>query len=236
MRKISTSLFIALFVLINTLSAQDSGQKTFILGLNFSPSLDWMSPSTANYSSDGVVFGYAYGVNMDFSLGHSPNYFINTGLQMKRTGGRLSYENLITLPSYGSQIMKVSRKYKVDYLRIPVALKLKTNPFGRFAYYGFFGLDVDIRTSAKANDEYKFNGLNVTEDNININDDVNLFRAGLYLGAGAEYTISGNTKAYAGFNFGNGFSDILSGKNNGLGTANENAVAKYVELTFGFLF
>lgn len=235
MRKISTSLFIALFFLINTLSAQDSGQKTFILGLNFSPSLDWMSPSTENYTSDGVIFGYAYGVNMDFSLGHSPNYFVNTGLQLKRTGGRLSYKDLITLPG-SVATMEVSRKYKVDYLRIPVALKLKTNQFGRFAYFGLFGLELDVRTSAKANDEYKYNNLTVKEDNININDDVKLFRAGLYLGAGAEYTISGNTKAYAGFNFGNGFTDILSGKNNDLGTPNENAVAKYVELTVGFLF
>jgi len=212
----------ALFVFTNLIKAQDDAQKTFVLGLSFSPSVDWMSPSTEKYLSDGATIGYAYGIDMDFSIAHSPNYFIHTGLQLKRTGGKLSYNDTA----------EVSRSYKLDYIRIPAAFKLKTNQFGRFAFYGMFGLDFDIKVGAKASDEYRI--LSINKPNIKISDDISLFRSGLLVGAGSEYTISGNTKAYAGIHFSNGFTDVLSRTN--IYGVKENAMLKYVELTVGVLF
>lgn len=222
MKKISISLLMALFVFTNLIKAQDDAQKTFVLGLSFSPSVDWMSPSTEKYLSDGATIGYAYGIDMDFSIAHSPNYFIHTGLQLKRTGGKLSYNDTA----------EVSRSYKLDYIRIPAAFKLKTNQFGRFAFYGMFGLDFDIKVGAKASDEYRI--LSINKPNIKISDDISLFRSGLLVGAGSEYTISGNTKAYAGIHFSNGFTDVLSRTN--IHGVKENAMLKYVELTVGVLF
>ncbi len=222
MKKISISLLMALFVFTNLIKAQDDAQKTFVLGLSFSPSVDWMSPSTEKYLSDGATIGYAYGIDMDFSIAHSPNYFIHTGLQLKRTGGKLSYNDTA----------EVSRSYKLDYIRIPAAFKLKTNQFGRFAFYGMFGLDFDIKVGAKASDEYRI--LSINKPNIKISDDISLFRSGLLVGAGSEYTISGNTKAYAGIHFSNGFTDVLSRTN--IYGVKENAMLKYVELTVGVLF
>lgn len=222
MKKISISLLMALFVFTNLIKAQDDAQKTFVLGLSFSPSVDWMSPSTEKYLSDGATIGYAYGIDMDFSIAHSPNYFIHTGLQLKRTGGKLSYNDTA----------EVSRSYKLDYIRIPAAFKLKTNQFGRFAFYGMFGLDFDIKVGAKASDEYRI--LSINKPNIKISDDIPLFRSGLLVGAGSEYTISGNTKAYAGIHFSNGFTDVLSRTN--IYGVKENAMLKYVELTVGVLF
>lgn len=222
MKKISISLIVAMFVFTNLVKAQDDAQKTFVLGLSFSPSVDWMSPSTDKYLSDGATVGYAYGIDMDFSIAHSPNYFIHTGIQLKRTGGKLSYQDTI----------EISRTYKLDYIRIPAAFKLKTNKFGRFAFYGMFGLDFDIKVGAKANDEYRT--LSINKPNIKITDDIPLFRSGLLVGAGSEYTISGNTKAYAGIHFSNGFTDVLSRTN--IYNVKENAMLKYVELTIGVLF
>lgn len=231
MKKITFSLFVALFFVVTFTKAQE--QKTFILGLNFSPSLDWMTPSTDKYLSDGVTIGYAYGIDMDFSIGHSSNYFIHTGLQLKRTGGKLSYhDSLVVTPGESEKGVELSRKYKIDYIRIPAAFKLKTNQFGRFTFYGMFGLDFNIRVGAKADDEYR--NLTTNKTDIKISKDVPLFRSGLLVGAGTEYTISGNTKAYGGIHFSNGFTDVLS-KTNIYGVK-ENAMSKYVELTIGILF
>ncbi len=232
MRNKSISFFLAFFFLMNLISAQES-QKTFVLGLSFSPSIDWLSPSTPNYSSDGVLVGYAYGIDMDFSLAHSPNYFIHTGLQLKLTGGRLNFTDSSKIQT--SNTTDISRKYKINYIRIPAAFKLKTNQFGRFTFYGLFGLDFDIRAGATADDEYRKLNPVSSVNNININDEVSLFRAGLLVGAGAEYTISGNTKAFAGIHYSNGFTDAFTGTNLSTGLK-ENAAAKYVELTIGILF
>jgi opacity protein-like surface antigen len=233
MRKISISFFLAFFFLMNLISAQET-QKTFVLGLSFSPSIDWLSPSTPNYSSDGVLVRYAYGIDMDFSLAHSPNYFIHTGLQLKLTGGRLNFTDKIIVNN-DSTVKDVSRKYKINYIRLPLAFKLKTNQFGRFTFYGLFGLDFDIRAGATADDEYRKLNPVSSVNKIDINDDVSLLRAGLLVGAGAEYTISGNTKAFAGIHYSNGFTDTFTGSNLNTG-AKENATAKYVELTIGILF
>ena len=219
---------------MNLVTAQESTQKSFVLGLNFSPSLDWMSPGTANYNSNGVILGYGYGINMDFSLGHSANYFVNTGLQLKLSGGRLSYSDKLIVNN-DSTVKDVNRKYKISYVRIPAAFKLKTNQFGRFTFYGLFGLDIDIRTGANANDEYPKLVPVTNINNIKISDDVALFRLGLLIGAGTEYTISGNTKVFGGIHFGNGFTDVLTGSNQNTGNK-ENATAKYVELSIGVLF
>ncbi len=231
MKKITLSLFVALLLTMNMIQAQD--QKTFVLGLNFSPSIDWMTPSSDKYASDGVMLGYSYGIDMDFSIAHSPRYFIHTGIQLKRSGGMLNYKDSMVVSTGESlRYVDLSRKYKVDYIRIPAAFKLKTNQFGRFTFYGMFGLDFDIRTRARANDDYK--NLGVTKENIGINKDAALFRMGLLMGAGTEYTISGNTKAYGGIHFSNGFTDVLTGSN--VYGVKENALGKYVELTIGFLF
>ncbi len=233
MKKISTLLIIALFFFTNSIKAQDDAQKTFVLGLSFSPSIDWMSPSTDKYLSDGVTIGYAYGIDMDFSIAHSPNYFIHTGLQLKRTGGKLSYQDTLVVTSgQSAQYVDLSRKYKIDYLRIPAAFKLKTNQFGRFTFYGMFGLDFDIKVGAKANDDYR--NLTTSKSDIKITDDIPLFRSGLLVGAGSEYTISGNTKVFGGIHFSNGFTDGLSRTN--IYGVKENATSKYVELTVGVLF
>jgi len=229
MKKITFSLFVALFFVVTFTKAQE--QKTFILGLNFSPSLDWMTPSTDKYTRDGVMFGYSYGIDLDFSIGHSPNYFIHTGIQLKRSGGLLSYKDSV-LQNTTMVEADINRKYKIDYIRIPAAFKLKTNQFGRFTFYGMFGLAFDVRASAKANDEDK--NITYVKEGININDNVGLLRAGLLVGAGTEYTISGNTKAYGGIHFSNGFTDMLTRTN--VYGVKENALGKYVELTIGILF
>jgi hypothetical protein len=38
------------------------------------------------------------------------------------------------------------------YLSIPVAIKLKTDPFGRFVIFGSVGMDNSICVSSKSND------------------------------------------------------------------------------------
>lgn len=237
MKKILLSA-IAIFLFVNCIKSQDE-VKPVVIGLSFSPSIDYFSGvKPDDYKTDGSILGYSYGINIDFGFGGSSNYFLTTGIQLKRAGGKLLYRDSIGVNVGGLTNTELSRKYKINYLRIPIAFKLKTNQFDRFTFYGLFGLDNDIRLSAKANDVYYkqgSNGSDLTREDVDVKDNISIFRLGLLIGAGTEYTISGNTKAFAGIHFSNGFTDVLS-EDNTLTSVKESAKQKYVELTLGILF
>ncbi len=240
MKKLLITITLTIAFVIN-IQAQADKQKSFILGLSFSPSIDFLTSSSISpneYKTDGSIIGYAYGLSIDFGIGNSPNYFLSTGLQIKRSGGKLLYNDSLEVSNGIFKKTDISRKYKVDYIRIPLALKLKTNQFGRYTVYGLFGLDNNICINAKAEDLYKLQGAggsDLPSDNIEVGDNIAFMRVGLYVGLGAEYTINGSTKAFAGLHYSNGFTDILTGKNS-LTLEKESAKNRYFELTFGVLF
>lgn len=223
--------------------AQEDNFKNFVLGLKFAPSIDWMQPNTRDYKSDGVVMKYSYGLMGDIMIGGSGHYYITVGLQFKNAGGKLAYESTDSIGGISVNV-DISRKYNVNYLSLPVAFKLKTAQFDRLTFFGVFGLDNAIKLKATANDKYKPTDKDENDrkydeynkEKININKEVHLFKESILIGIGAEYTISGNTKAFAGFNFYNGFTDILSGKNDKYEDLEENAVNRSIELVLGISF
>lgn len=235
MKKAIATLSLSILLLSSVFSQDDV--KSFVLGLKFAPSIDWMKPNSLNYKYDGVILGYTYGLVGDFAIGGSGHYFINTGLQFKSTGGKLTYDDMVDYDGGGLTDATVFRRYKLSYISIPISFKLKTAQFGRMTYYGNFGLDNSIRTKARANDTYKLaNSSEVSPKEFEINKEVSLFKESIIIGGGAEYTISGNTKAFAGLIFYNGFTDVLSGSNTKFPTVKENAVNKSLELVIGISF
>lgn len=237
MKKIIATLSLSLLLLGSVFSQDDV--KSFILGLKFAPSIDWMQPNSLNYKSDGAIIGYTYGLIGDFAIGGSGHYFLDLGLQFKNTGGRLTYDGISTNGIDPAKDVTISRRYNISYISLPISFKLKTAQFGRMTFYGNFGLDNCIRTKAKAKDSYKFIGTNdapFEKSDININKEVALFKESIIIGGGAEYTISGNTKAFVGLIFYNGFTDILTGTNTKYLDIKENAVNKSFELILGISF
>lgn len=235
MKKAIATLSMSILLLSSVFSQDDF--KSFVLGLKFAPSIDWMQPNSLNYKSDGVVLGYTYGLIGDFAIGGSGHYFLNVGLQFKNTGGKLTYDDKVDYDGSGLNNATVYRRYNLNYVSIPLTFKLKTAQFGRMTYYGNFGIDNSIRTKARANDTYKLaNSSEVSPKEFKINKEVSLFKESIIIGGGAEYTISGNTKAFAGIIFYNGFTDVLSGSNTKFPTVKENAVNKSLELVIGISF
>jgi opacity protein-like surface antigen len=62
-----------------------------------------------------------------------------------------------------------------------------------------------------------------------IQDDIALYKASLIVGAGAEYTFSGNTAMMFGITYNNGFTNILD-------IEGAKAKAHYLELSLGVFF
>lgn len=186
-----TSIF---FLSVVTLHAQD---QQFHFGFKFAPTLAWIKPDTKGLDRDGSKLGFSYGVVTEFRI--QDNYAFATGLQVTYRGGDLTYrrDNNPLQPVYSYGI-------NLQYIEIPLTLKMKTNEFNKIRYFGQFGFEpgFNIRARAKAN-------MPGFDDEENFKDFIKPLNLSMIIGAGAEYTISGSTVLVGSLEFNNGFVDIL---------------------------
>lgn len=201
-------IFLVLFITLKT-NAQD---RPLVIGVSINPGISWMQPENSHFSSEGAVFSFSYGVNLDFYF--NKNYAIATGLQVLSWGGNVSYPDLYPQDTTTelSQVRSVS-EYKYSAIQVPLYLKLKTNPIGYNSYFAEFGLSFlfPFKTSINTTSTYE-DGSTVERGTESIKDNTPFASVNLLLGAGIELPISGNTKAQISFQFLNGISSLSTGK------------------------
>ena len=174
------------------LNAQEI-KKTTQLGFTTTPNIAWMSSNgNSSFESAGSSSGFSYGIIAD--LGFSENYFFATGF------------TLTSLNSKATTETKES-KYHLQYIEIPLTLKLKSNVSKIGRLYGQFGLGTGIKV--KATEDYHTRGAATgASDGVNISKEVNLFRLGLIAGAGAEWKVA-NLNILTGVTYNNGFTNVI---------------------------
>jgi opacity protein-like surface antigen len=218
-------------VLLSTIIGNAQDFQKFKIAALVQPSVSWIKPDSKYITNEGNTLRFGFGLSMDIHF--TENYAFGTGLFISRQGGNLTYletgkkENV-------EYIWTKTREYRTQYAEIPLSIKLRTNEIGYITYWGQFGIIPGINVNAKANDEIDYLLQKVaTDGSINwvladrvseslededIKDDIKIFRVGLLIGAGIEYSLSGNTAVVAGLMYNNGFTNIL---NNELVTTNE---------------
>ncbi len=211
-----------------------SQQKPFVFGFKGGPTLGWMKPDAKGYESDGTKVGFTWGFIADFFL--MENYGIATGFDVVFIGGGLTMPASIE-NSDETVNGSLNRNYKLKYIQIPLTFKMRTRELGKFRIYGQIGLGTNFLIGAKADDEFiPEAGGSISDDNIDIYDDITFMRESLILGAGVEFNLGGSTNLMAGFTFNNGFMDILKGKNTSDPGINNSAKANYVAFEVGIVF
>lgn len=213
-------------------------QRDFQLGLHFSPNIGWVKPNGNTIASDGAKLGYTFGVIGDFNI--TENYILSTGLQLMNTGLSIIKPDAQTIADdptvrYG----KTTADIRLNYVDIPVTLKLRTNEIGYMKYYGQVGFGLGVNYRAAADEEFSYatatsTGATLSNENVDYDSEINLFRAALVIGAGVEYNLSGNTSLIAGVTFNNGFTNIFSKdvyKADGNGNAAEPAAGSEAKRT-----
>jgi hypothetical protein len=214
MKKLITSLAI-LFACSVSLQAQIK------LGLKFSPQLTWVNEESKNITTSGSSLNASYGLMIDKYF--TENYAIATELCITSMTGKIYPQNA-TLVRNSVAYNNPKYTYKLQYIAVPVMLKMRTNEIGYFRYYAEFGLNFGFLFRGKA--DIKDAGLELNNVNINdpdpsdsyvlsdnssgrkINDEVKFLRAALLVGAGIQYNIFGNTQLVAGLRYENSFSDF----------------------------
>ena len=224
MKKIFT--FLCLFIIANAGFAQQ-----FHFGLKVSPGIYWISTDATGTESNGANTGFNYGAVAEF--GFSDNYAFATGVDVSNKAG-----------SFALKTKGLSNNYNADmnlqYLEIPLTIKMKTNEIGYFKYFGQFGLGLGFNLSGSYTaDVFKYNGKDTTfsmpktkfASSAPIELDASIIRASLIIGAGLEYNLTGSTSLLAGISWDNGFLKILKDKKDA-----PDMLLKGILLNVGILF
>lgn len=228
MKKLTTLLLLFSALMVN---AQDSKLH---FGLKAAPSLAWLHSSTKGYDSNGSKFGFSYGLITEFKF--SDNYAFATGLDITYRGGKtkntetFSVSGVTTTSSYENEM-------SLQYLELPLTLKLKTNEIGYFTYYLQAGIspginisaNADIKSSTQINNGTSTTTTSSDSTDIDIKDGINNFNLSMVIGGGIEYTLSGSTVLLVGVQFNNGFLDVID-------DSDIKVNSNYLALTVGVLF
>lgn len=204
-----------------TLTTIDS--KKFRFGVFVSPTMSWMRPTTdktddGQYApeNNGSKIGFIYGLMAEYNF--AENYAIVTGLQVNMTGGKIGSTYL---GSESSSVVKAADfNYRLNYLEIPVGLKLRTDPISGFRFFGQLGLTTGFNIAKKATYTVNYvdgNGKAQTSTGENEKIKGTLAIAPMMftmnIGAGAEYPINNKLAAYVGIFFNNGFAPDATNPN-----------------------
>ncbi len=202
MKKILLSTLIICMITTSALAQE------FRFGLTASPVFDWLKVDGTQFENTGTKFGFQYGLLFDQTIGSVERYAFSTGVLINyANGGLISTDTLLGV-NYTTEL-----DLRVQYLEVPLTIRLRTNEVNYICYYGQFGLTPGV--CIKARGDISTNGTLVEED-INFRDNNNtydtqyqLVNVSLTLGAGMEYSLAENTSIMAGLFFQNGFTNVI---------------------------
>ena len=202
----------AFFIFLqNLMFSQD-----FSFGFQVSPNRTWINSSDNTITPTGGNTGLKLGVvgeyyfDERYALTAGLGFAFNQGGTLKHTtGGNFFSESDLSNPNLNSGEKPlpdgVELTYKIQYVEIPVGLKMRTDELGYFRYFAEIPIfPTAIRTQARGNIE----GTDINVEDLDINKDVTILSFSWGLGAGVEYSVSSNTAIVAGLYFQNQLIDF----------------------------
>ena len=189
-----------LLIVIESLSAQQ-----FKIGVFADPQITWLKPDSRNTSSTGSVMGIDGGVLFDKYF--QKNYAFQTGVSLGTVGGGLQFGNHITFTAYGEDTTLApgtSVDYRLNYISVPVGLKLRTNQIGYFSYFARLGFLNQFNIDARATSSD--GALNDSD----ISKEIFFYDLSYYFGLGVQYNLSEDTALLMALNYNSGFIDVTS--------------------------
>ncbi len=188
-------------VIILCLAANLTFGQGLKFGVLFDPLVTWLRSDVSDVIRDKARMGFDLGMTADYFF--AQNYAFATGVSLFNMGGTLKYSDGIMLRTNDGNIPiekdgKV--KYKIQYIKIPLAIKFKTHMIGRVVYSANMGFDPMIRISTRAS----FNDVK----NVKANQETKALNLGWHFGLGAQYSLGEEAAIFGGLSFMNTFVDI----------------------------
>ena len=108
-----------------------NGQKPIKFSVNADPQFAWFSSDETDVAPAGSIFHIQTGLQMD--LFFAENYAFSLGFGINNMGGSLLYSDSTNFFSSGDTLWATpgtSMKHNLQYINIPLGLKLKTEELG----------------------------------------------------------------------------------------------------------
>jgi hypothetical protein len=216
--------FVAFLLGLSFVQAQSDFNIRF--GLQLSPTFSWLSSDVNNINGNGVNLGLKLAMMGEYYF--AENYAITSGLGFAfNHGGTLRYEGNRAFWKLDGTYQVADAKYSVQYIEIPLGLKMRTREYGYLRYFGEPNITIGFRSQATGD-------LRDTEFNdVEIKEFVSGAALSWGIGAGVEYGLSESTAAVGGIYFQNMFTDLT--KDVDLGDDSKTTL-KAIVLRLGILF
>jgi len=193
-----------LMLLLTVAQAQDVR-----FGFQLSPAFSWMTSNTNKVNSSGTNLGLKLGMVGEYYF--QENYAVTSGIGFFfNTGGTLLHErsgmfwSQSDLPTSCEELGPQGKlKYNLQYVEIPLGLKMRTREFGYIRY--FFEPHIGFGFNTQANGDITSEGEQCQD--INIQKEVNLLNLFWGLNGGIEYSVSESTSLVGGVGMQFGFAD-----------------------------
>jgi hypothetical protein len=221
-------LFAALLLLPSSFI---KGQQKISIGVHADPVVSWFGTDIDAVKNSGARAGFNFGLS--FIKYFSPNYAFSTGLNLISSGGRLTCEDTTILELNSLKYKQVTVRpdeaviYKIQYLSVPLGLKLKTNQIGYLTFFSDVGIDPKVVVGGKV----EIPPLDISGENAT--NELRYFNLAYHIKAGIEYGIGGNTAVVLGLGFENNFLDVT--KENG-DQPKDNVTQRLISFRLGVIF
>lgn len=214
---------LVLFIVILITVAKVTAQR-YEISVYTEPRFSWITSDESEIAYNGTALNLNAGIELD--LFFAENYAFSLAVCMNNSGGKLLYNSASFFVQSGDTLdipAGSPMKHGLNYVGIPLGLKLKSEELGYTTFYFHGGLIPMFRTSATTSSE------TLGYNRRNIKADVNLFNLNYFGEVGIEYRLGGNTALKCGVKWSAGLTDVTA---NDLATNNLSSIG----LLLGVLF
>ena len=172
-------------------------------GVYAAPVISWFRTDVEDVSNKGARAGFVLSISAERQL--TDNWHFNSGLAFSTASARLvdANDSFFRFSDHTSTVAAGEPViYKLQYISVPVGIKIKTTEKGYFTYFAEFGLDPKVVINGRVD----IPSIGIKGENAMT--EIRRFNAGYHLTAGAEYSIDGSTSLVLGFGYETNIFDI----------------------------
>ena len=178
-------------------------QNPIKFSVQVDPQFAWFNSDDNAVKPNGSIFHMQVGLQMDYFF--AENYAFALGVGINNLGGNLLYSDSTEFSSKGEILLVEpgqSVKMNLQYIDIPIGLKLKTEELGYTTFFLQLGFNPMININSKASTD------DGTMDKEDIRENIHLFNLGYHAGIGLEYQLGGSTALVGGLRWSAGLTDV----------------------------
>lgn len=202
MKSIDKKKFV-LFFIITLITGRILFSQEYRYGIYTAPVISWFKTDGEDVSNKGARAGFVFSISAERHL--TDNWHFSSGLAFITANARLvnnndsffRFHDQTAIVEAGDPVI-----YKLQYISMPVGIKIKTSEEGYFTYFAEFGLDPKAVINGRADiPSIKIKGENAM-------DEIRRFNCGYHLTGGAEYSLDGNISLILGLGYERNIFDI----------------------------